>query len=202
MFDEPIAKPITGYRSRVHDDHAADVDAARLRARLDSLRTLAENTDGLAIVDTNDLAARHQARRRRSELVLSARLLLERQARWEVPRDHRPREAAGRAGARAARVSGGDAGGDDAAATTAAARARRTPATGFEAGGGRRGSAAVEAAIAPLAGYTRDVPLRLQMAAGWKPGDSASAALWVVGELGGVADAGRSGTKASTRPRR
>ena len=45
---------------------------------------------------------------------------------------------------------------------------------------------AVEAAIAPLAGYTRDVPLRLQMAAGWKPGDSASAAIWVVGELGGV----------------
>jgi hypothetical protein len=49
---------------------------------------------------------------------------------------------------------------------------------------------AVEAAIAPLSGYARDVPLRLQMAAGWKPGDSASAALWVVGELGGVATIG------------
>jgi hypothetical protein len=46
---------------------------------------------------------------------------------------------------------------------------------------------AVDAAIAPLAGYARDVPLRLQMAAGWKPNDSASAAMWVVGELGGVA---------------
>ena len=33
------------------------VDASRLRARLDSLRTLAENTDGLAIVDSNNLAA-------------------------------------------------------------------------------------------------------------------------------------------------
>ena len=31
----------------------------------------------------------------------------------------------------------------------------------------------IEAAIAPLAGYARDVPLRLQVAAGWKPGDSA-----------------------------
>ena len=51
---------------------------------------------------------------------------------------------------------------------------------------------AVEAAIAPLAGYTRDVPLRLQMAAGWKPGDTASAALWVVGEIGGVAMMGDS----------
>ena len=32
------------------------VDAARLRARIDSLRTLGEATDGLAIVDSNDLA--------------------------------------------------------------------------------------------------------------------------------------------------
>ena len=57
------------------------VDASRLRARLDSLRTLAESTDGLAIVDSNDLAARHEARGRRSQLVLSARLLLE-HASW------------------------------------------------------------------------------------------------------------------------
>jgi len=49
---------------------------------------------------------------------------------------------------------------------------------------------AVEASIAPLSSYTRDVPMRLQMAAGWKPGDTASASLWVVGELGGVATVG------------
>jgi hypothetical protein len=49
---------------------------------------------------------------------------------------------------------------------------------------------AVEAAIAPLSGYTRDVPLRLQLAAGWKPNDSASAAMWVVGALGGGATMG------------
>jgi hypothetical protein len=52
----------------------------------------------------------------------------------------------------------------------------------------------VEAAIAPLSGYTRDVPLRLQLAAGWKPNDSTSAAMWVVGELGGVATMGDSWT--------
>ena len=52
----------------------------------------------------------------------------------------------------------------------------------------------MEAAIAPLAGYTRDVPLRLQVAAGWKPGDTASAAMWVVGEIGGVAMMGDSWT--------
>ena len=52
---------------------------------------------------------RPAARGRRSELVLSARLLLDRQARRDVPSDHRAREAARRAGARAARLSGGDA---------------------------------------------------------------------------------------------
>jgi hypothetical protein len=50
---------------------------------------------------------------------------------------------------------------------------------------------AIEAAIAPLAGYARDVPLRVQVAAGWKKGATdRSAALWVVGELGGVATVG------------
>jgi len=39
------------------------------------------------------------------QLLLSARLLLDRQARWQVPLDHRPREATGRAGARATRLS-------------------------------------------------------------------------------------------------
>jgi hypothetical protein len=45
---------------------------------------------------------------------------------------------------------------------------------------------AIEAALAPLAGYAREVPLRLQFTAGWKPGHTASAAIWVVGEIGGV----------------
>jgi hypothetical protein len=49
---------------------------------------------------------------------------------------------------------------------------------------------AVEAAIAPLAGYARDVPLRVQIASGWKPAGDASAAMWVVGELGGAATIG------------
>src|SRR5262249_52306098 len=33
-----------------------DVDHARLRTRLETLRTLAENTDGIAVVDTNNLS--------------------------------------------------------------------------------------------------------------------------------------------------
>ena len=34
------------------------------------------------------------------------------------------------------------------------------------------------------------MPLRLQLAAGWKPGAPASAAVWVVGEIGGAATVG------------
>src|SRR4029077_14154391 len=53
VFDEPIAKPTTrGFQPMT----PLTVDASRLRARLDSLRTLAENTDGLAIVNSNNLA--------------------------------------------------------------------------------------------------------------------------------------------------
>jgi hypothetical protein len=48
----------------------------------------------------------------------------------------------------------------------------------------------IGAAIGPLAGYARELPLRLQAAAGWKPGNAESAALWVVGELGSEAATG------------
>src|SRR5262249_61182468 len=73
-----------------------------------------------------------------------------------------------------------------AAAATAAARAT-TPDPGTAAADAEMH--AVEAAIAPLAGYAREVPLRVQVAAGWKPAD-ASAVMWVVGELGGAAIVG------------
>ena len=75
-----------------------------------SLRTLAGATDG-----TGDHHQRHRgrtaARRRRSELVLPARLLLERATRRQVPRDHRAREAPGDQSEGAARLPRGDAGG-------------------------------------------------------------------------------------------
>ena len=41
---------------------------------------------------------------------------------------------------------------------------------------------AVDAAIAPLEGYARPLPIRLHGAAGWKPGNAG--AVWAVGELG------------------
>jgi hypothetical protein len=41
---------------------------------------------------------------------------------------------------------------------------------------------AIDAAIAPLEGYARPLPLRLRAAAGWKPDNGAG--VWVAGELG------------------
>ena len=161
--------------------------------RLDSLRTLAEATDGLAIVNSQRPRSGVQAHRRRSVVLLPARLLLDRQAGWKIPFDHGPGETARRARARAARLSRGD-------AAAAADVVRAEPPCGRigrDAGGAAAAAAthAVEAAIAPLSGYAREVPLRLQLAAGWKPGDSASAAMWVVGELGGAAVAGSEWTE-------
>ena len=68
MFDEPIASRDRRAAAARHG-HAAERRRRAPARAADSLRTLAEATDGLAIVDTNDLAARHEARRRRSELV-------------------------------------------------------------------------------------------------------------------------------------
>jgi VWFA-related protein len=180
VFDEPISKkvPLT-------------VDAGRLRGRLDSLRTLAENTDGLAIVDSNNL----DAGMKRVVADLSSYYLLGYYSNGKLDgkyhaiavRVKRPGvqvrarkgylAATPEAMTSAARGRGGASvrPGEPAAEVNAAAEAQ---------------AAAIGAVIGPLAGYARDVPLRVQMAVGWKPADSTSAALWVVGEIGGVADLG------------
>ena len=99
----------------------------------------------------------------------------------------------GREGARAPRLSGLDAGGGCCGGSRRCLRRRRRTCraeTDINTAAAEAGARAIEAAIGPLAGYAREVPLRLQVAAGWKPGDTASAAMWVVGELGGVATLG------------
>lgn len=187
-FDEPIAKPSTrGFQPMT----PLTVDASRLRARLDSLRTLAENTDGLAIVDSNNLAAGM----RRVVADLSSYYLLGYYSNTKLDgKYHAITVRVRRPGVQVRARKGYLAATPE--AITAAGRDRGPAAAkagdpGFEAKvAADAEAAAVSAAIGPLAGYTREVPLRVQMAAGWKPGDATSAALWVVGELGGVADAG------------
>ena len=70
-------------------------DKEMLRMTLTSLQVLADNTDGRAIVNKNDLAGGHAADSPRSERVLPARLQLEQGARGrQVPRDQGQGEAA------------------------------------------------------------------------------------------------------------
>ena len=191
VFDEPIARPTTGLPPRGSTTITPpSVDAAWLRARNDSLRRIAEGTDGLAMINSNDLAGSF----RKIVSDLSSYYLLGYYSNGKLDgRFHSITVRVKRQGVnvRARR-------GYLAATSASATAAARGSASGApkaddpEATARAAETAAVTAAIAPLAGYARDVPLRIQMAVGWKPTSPASAALWVVGELGAITDLGSS----------
>jgi VWFA-related protein len=186
VFDEPIDKVRTGLPSPgTPTITPPSVDLARGRARLTSLQTLAESTDGLAIVNSNNLAAGM----RRIVDDLSAYYLLGYYSNGKLDgkfhsitvRVKRPGvQVRARRGYLAATP----------AAVTAAARAGAAATADPAAASNAAEAHAIESAIAPLAGYARDVPLRVQVAAGWKLSGDRSAAMWVVGELGGAATVG------------
>ena len=158
------------------------VDQAMLRGRINSLRTLAEATDGVAIVASNDLAGGLK----RVVDDLSSYYLMGYYSSGKLDGKFHPISVrVKRPGVRVRARRGYLA----ATPATAALLTRNSAPKSLSGPEAAEAAAAhaVDAAIAPLAGYTRDVPLRLQMAAGWKPNDSASAVMWVVGELGGVA---------------
>ena len=186
VFDESIGKPVTGVPpAGATTVVPPSVDAARLRSRLESLRTLAEATDGLAIVNSNDLA------RGLKRVVddLSSYYLLGYYSNGRLDGKFHPISVrVKRPGVRVRARRGYMA----ATSATAAASTRAANATPAIAPAEAAAAHAIESAISPLAGYARDVPLRLQLAVGWKPGDTASAAMWVVGELGAAATVGDS----------
>jgi len=162
------------------------VDFAMLRGRINSLRTLAEATDGLAIVNSNDLAAGL----RRVVDDLSSYYLLGYYSTGKLDGRFHPITVRIKRPGVKVRARRGYLAATPAAATAAArtgAGAAANPAVSAEAEASAR---VIGAAIGPLAGYARELPLRLQAAAGWKPGNAASAALWVVGELGSAATTG------------
>ena len=106
VFDESIGKPVTGVPPAGSTTVTPpSVDAARLRAphRLAAHARRGDRRPGDRQLQRS--RARPQARRRRPELVLPARLLLDRQAGREVSPDLGAREAAGRARPRAPRLS-------------------------------------------------------------------------------------------------
>lgn len=188
VFDEPIAKPTTGLPPSAATTIVPPiVDQARLRARLDSLRTLAENTDGLAIVNSNDLSRGF----RRIVDDLSSYYLLGYYSTGRLDgKFHSITVRVKRAGVSVRARRGYLA----ATAAEATAEARTAPTRTADPAAAEKAAEAhaIDAAIGPLAGYSRDVPLRVQVAAGWKPGDAQSAVMWVVGEIGAAALTGES----------
>jgi VWFA-related protein len=176
VFDTPILRP--GGAGIPPPVAPPAVDAAMLRARNTSIQRLAEDTDGLAILGSNDLAAglKRVVDDLTSYYLLgyysNARLdgkfhsITVRVKRPGVQvRARRGYLAATEAEARTPPRLSSSASPGDPLAVAAAAEAR-----------------AVDAAVAPLAGYARPLPIRLHGAAGWKPGNAG--AVWAVGELG------------------
>ena len=186
VFDTPIVRlDVPGPPPPPTISPSADL--AMLRGRINSLRTLAEATDGLAIVDSNNLAGGLK----RVVDDLSSYYLIGYYSTGRLDgKFHQISVRVKRPGVRVRARRGYLAATPATAAATARAATAKSATTVEPAEAAA--AHAVEAAIAPLSGYSRDVPLRLQMAVGWKPGDTASAAMWVVGELGGVATIGDS----------
>jgi VWFA-related protein len=177
VFDTPIASPVGG--AGLAPMVPLAVDQKMLQARLLSLRTLADATDGLAIVGSNDIAGglKRVVADLTSYYLLgyysSAKLdgkfhsITVRVKRPGVQvRARRGYLAATEAEARAPALSTSARGASaDPLALAAGAEAR-----------------AMEGALAPLEGYARPLPIRLHATAGWKPGNAG--AVWTVGELG------------------
>src|SRR5207302_6705864 len=170
------------FESAIRAPLPLDVDLAVTRQRETTLRTLAEATDGLAVVGSNDLAAGLK----RVVDDLSSYYLMGFYSTGKLDGQfHRITVRVKRPGVQVRARRGYLA----ATAASAAAPAATKAAASMPAKASAE-TAAVAAAIAPLSGYARNVPMRLQIAAGSKPGDTASAAVWLAGEIGDVATVG------------
>lgn len=175
VFDEAIV-PAAGVGVGVNANPTispAD-DRARLMARNTSLRTLAEATDGLAVLDNNDLSRGL----RRIVDDLSSYYLLGYYSSGKLDgRFHALRVRVKRPGIQV-RARRGYLANTAAAVTAAAATVPATPAEATAAAEAR----AVDAALGSLGTLAREVPVRLHAASGWNP--SGSAVVYIVAEPG------------------
>jgi VWFA-related protein len=150
------------------------VDRAMLTTRLTSLRTLADNTDGLAIVDSNDIAGGLK----RVVDDLSSYYLLGYYSSSKLDGKFHPISVRVKRPGVQVRARRGYLAATPADAATASSTAAPSVAASAE-------TAAIQTALAPLATMQRDSPLRVHVATGWRarPDGSTAAAFWVVGEF-------------------
>jgi len=146
-------------------------DRARLDARNTSLRTLAEATDGIAVVNTNDLA---RGLRRVADDLGSYYLLGYYSSGKLDGRFHAITVRVKRPGVQVRARRG------YLAATEAAAAAITAPPTVEPAAAAN--ARAIDAALASLSTAAREVPMRIHVTAGWTP--STAATVWAVTEIG------------------
>lgn len=180
VFDTPIA-PVNGpslFSSPPPVPAAAD--NAILQSRLTSLRTLAEATDGLAIVNSNNLDAGF----RRIVDDLSSYYLLGYYSSGRLDgKFHSITVRIKRPGVQVRARRG------FLAATAAEMRTASAPPSPAAAAADAE-TAIVERALAPLGNYGRELPLRIRAAGGWVAG---APRIWVVGELGAAQAAANGG---------
>ena len=152
------------------------VDAARLRARVANLRTLAEDTDGLAVVNTNNISGMLT----RVVADLSTYYLLGYYATG-VQMDgkfHRVTVRVKRPGVEVRARRGYLAPSPDEVRLAAAAASPGSAPPPDESAA----ALAFDEAVGSVARFSRALPLRVQAAAGWRP--DGAARFWVVGESG------------------
>jgi VWFA-related protein len=178
VFDEQIIPPDPPSVIAPAPMVPLEVDNARLTARIGSLRTLAEATDGLALVNSNDLAGGLT----RVVSDLTSYYLLGYYSTSMKPdgKFHAITVHVKRPGVQVRARRGY-------LAPTAAELTARTAAPAAPASSAAAAEAQVLAVgLAPLEAFARELPMRLQTAAGWTPGHTA--AVWAIGELGPNAD--------------
>jgi VWFA-related protein len=174
VFDENIV-PNAGVGVGINANPTLSLteDRPRLAARNSSLRTLAEATDGIAVVDSNDLS---RGLRRIVDDLSSYYLLGYYSAGKLDGRFHSITVRVKRPGVQVRARRGYLANTEAAAAVGSKANAPPTPAAlaaAAEAG-------AVEAAVNSLSTLARELPVRLHAAAGWTPAGAAT--VWAVAE--------------------
>ena len=176
VFDTSLGEPRTGLPAPGSTTMTPlTVDSSMLRARQTSLRDLALATDGLAIVATNDL----EAGLRRVTADLSSYYLLAYYSTGKFDgRFHSISVRVKRPGVQVRARRGYLA---PTPAEVAASANRTAPVAPADAARTAEGLA-IEAVISLLSGFARNLPLRLQGAAGWTPSHAATIA--VVGEIG------------------